>query len=125
MPVRSAFLLAVLVLAANARSETIVLVRAAPDPTKLPVADFTASATQGGRPLEVVFTDLSSHDPDGRQRDFGDGGTSGLQHPSHTYVEPGRYPVSMTAMNEAGSDTWPSSTSTVTRGDARTGSRCT
>jgi hypothetical protein len=35
---------------------------------------------------------------------FGDGGTSTAQHPTHTYVVPGSYIVSLEATNSAGSD---------------------
>jgi PKD repeat protein len=66
-----------------------------------PTAGFTWSATG----LTVDFTDASS-DPDGTvvewSWDFGDGGTSTAQNPSHTYGAAGDYPVTLTATDNEG-----------------------
>jgi PKD repeat protein len=70
-----------------------------------PAADFSASATLGYAPLDVTFTDLSTNVPTSWAWDFGDGGTSDVQNPTHTYVGAGQYAVSLTATNAAGSDT--------------------
>jgi monoamine oxidase len=70
-----------------------------------PTADFSASPTAGAPPLDVSFTDLSSQLPTGWSWHFGDSGTSGDQHPSHQYVTPGVYTVSLTATNANGSHT--------------------
>jgi PKD repeat protein len=70
-----------------------------------PTADFSASATTGGAPMDVSFADLSSQTPTGWSWDFGDTGTSGDQHPSHQYTTPGSYSVSLTATNASGSHT--------------------
>jgi PKD repeat protein len=76
-----------------------------PDPGG-PTADFSASVTQGGVPLDVDFTDLSSQTPAGWSWDFGDGsGASSTQHPAHQYTTPGEYTVSLTATNSNGSHT--------------------
>lgn len=69
-----------------------------------PVASFSADPTSGGAPLQVQFTDLSSYGPTAWSWDFGDGGTSTAQHPSHTYTSVGDYDVSLTVTNAYGSD---------------------
>jgi PKD repeat protein len=71
----------------------------------LPDADFSADVTAGTAPLTVSFTDLSTNDPTSWSWDFGDGGSSTEQHPSHTYTSAGSFTVSLTATNDAGSDT--------------------
>ncbi|MGB4805448.1 MAG: right-handed parallel beta-helix repeat-containing protein, partial [Anaerolineae bacterium] len=76
--------------------------QAAPQP---PVANFTASPTAGATPLMVSFSDLSSAAPTAWAWDFGDGGTSTLQNPTHEYTAPGYYTVSLTAFNDLGQDT--------------------
>ncbi|MCU0631571.1 MAG: SBBP repeat-containing protein, partial [Methanolinea sp.] len=70
-----------------------------------PIANFTANPTSGcPAPLFVQFTDTSTHDPTSWAWTFGDGGTSTLQNPNHTYTLPGTYNVTLTVTNEAGSD---------------------
>jgi PKD repeat protein len=61
------------------------------------VDDFSATPTSGGAPLTVNFTDATVHSPTSWSWDFGDGSTSTLQNPSHTYVTPGNYLVTLTA----------------------------
>jgi PKD repeat protein len=73
-------------------------------PPAAPVADFSASVTNGIAPLDVSFTDLSSNGPTSWSWEFGDGQTSTLQNPTHTYAAAGTYSVSLTATNSAGSD---------------------
>jgi PKD repeat protein len=68
-----------------------------------PVADFTANQTTGRAPLHVQFTDLSTGDPTSWSWNFGDGGTSTLRNPVHTYTAAGTYTVSLTVMNDCGS----------------------
>ena len=70
-----------------------------------PVADFSASATSGTRPLDIDFTDLSTGTIDSWSWDFGDGGTSTAQNPSHTYNSTGHFTASLTVTGPAGSDT--------------------
>ncbi len=70
-----------------------------------PVADFKGTPTSGQTPLIVQFTDLSSNAPGSWSWSFGDGGTSTSQNPAHTYTTVGTYTVSLTATNDAGSDT--------------------
>ncbi|MCL5884660.1 MAG: PKD domain-containing protein [Deltaproteobacteria bacterium] len=75
---------------------------------KPPVADFTASPVHGIDPLAVAFIDQSARNPDSWQWDFGDGATSNLQSPVHTYVNIGnrekRYTVMLTVSNAGGSN---------------------
>jgi YD repeat-containing protein len=69
-----------------------------------PVANFTASPTSGNKPLAVQFTDQSTGVISTRQWNFGDGGTSTLQNPSHTYNTAGDFTVSLTVSGSGGSD---------------------
>jgi YD repeat-containing protein len=69
-----------------------------------PIANFTASPTSGVTPLGVTFTDQSTWTPSSWQWDFGDGATSTLQNPVHTYNNSGDYTVTLTASNAGGSD---------------------
>jgi PKD repeat protein len=64
-----------------------------------PVADFSASPTNGYAPLTVQFTDLSTAGPTSWDWNFGDTGTSTEQNPIHEYTAPGTYTVSLTATN--------------------------
>ena len=57
---------------------------------------FTADVVAGVAPFTVQFTDLSPGDPDSWFWQFGDGGTSMEQNPSHTYMNPGNYNVTLT-----------------------------
>jgi PKD repeat protein len=68
----------------------------------LPIADFEAVPTSGMAPLTVQFTDLSIGDPDRWLWDFGDNNKSEEQNPSHVFVNPGVYSVSLTVWNSAG-----------------------
>ncbi len=70
-----------------------------------PQAEFNADVTSGQAPLTVTFTDLSTGNPDSWTWTFGDGTSSGLQNPVHTYAQPGDYTVSLTARNSFGTDT--------------------
>ena len=70
-----------------------------------PTAEFSVAPTSGLEPLTVTFTDASSS-YDGitsREWDFGDGGTSTEQNPTHVYAEAGTYTVSLT-VHEADGD---------------------
>lgn len=68
-----------------------------------PVADFSAPVTtKCGPPLTVNFQDLSTGGPVNWQWDFGDGGTSSLQNPSHTYTNYGTFTVTLIVANAAG-----------------------
>jgi PKD repeat protein len=67
--------------------------------------DFTASPTSGIAPLTVVFTNTSTGDYTTSLWDFGDGITSTLTSPTHTYTAAGVYTVTLTASGPGGSDT--------------------
>jgi hypothetical protein len=64
-----------------------------------PHASFSVSVDG----LDAKFTDTSSNEPTSWAWDFGDGATSDVQHPSHTFG-PGKYRVTLTATNADGSD---------------------
>jgi len=68
-----------------------------------PNALFSVDKQFGSAPLTVHFTDKTLNNPDTFLWKFGDGATSAERNPSHTYLTPGFYKVSLTASNEAGS----------------------
>jgi len=68
-----------------------------------PTADFTASLLSGTAPLTVTFTDRSEGIINAWLWDFGDGFTSAIQHPSHTYITPGQFGVTLTVSGPGGS----------------------
>ncbi|MFZ5981492.1 MAG: PKD domain-containing protein [Candidatus Zixiibacteriota bacterium] len=70
-----------------------------------PTASFTGTPTSGDAPLTVAFTDASTG-ATAWSWDFGDGGTSTSQNPSHTYTAVGTYTVALTVTNSCGSDTY-------------------
>ena len=74
-------------------------------PNLAPEANFEADHTIIPVGEIVEFTDLSSNDPFSWEWDFGDGGTSMDQYPSHQYTMIGIYTVSLTVSNSYGSDT--------------------
>jgi PKD repeat protein/subtilisin family serine protease len=73
--------------------------------TSQPVADFRGNPTAGAQPLTVHFTDQSTGTVYNWQWDFGDGGTSTQQSPSHTYTNVGSYTVIFKVTGPSGSDT--------------------
>jgi len=68
-------------------------------------ANFSATPTSGPAPLAVNFTNLSTGDWTTASWDFGDGATSILSNPSHTYTVAGTYTVSLTITGSGGTDT--------------------
>jgi gliding motility-associated-like protein len=71
----------------------------------LPVAHFNDINAQGCGPILVQFTDssfISSGNVVAWDWDFGDGGTSSLQNPSHTYTQSGTYNVSLSVTSDSG-----------------------
>ena len=70
-----------------------------------PVANFKADVYSGVPPLTVQFTDLSTNSPTNWQWEFGDGGSSNIQHPTYTYLSSGNYSVILTAGNYHGQTT--------------------
>jgi len=70
-----------------------------------PVANFSAKPTSGRAPLAVQFKDTSTGTVNSWLWNFGDGGTSTLQNPDHTYATEGSYTVSLTVTGPGGSNT--------------------
>jgi PKD repeat protein len=79
-----------------------------------PVASFTASPKYGRAPLMVNFADQSTGSPTAWSWNFGDGYTSQLKNPTHTYSTVGTYTVRLTVSNENGTSS-KTSRITVTR----------
>jgi len=73
--------------------------------SNLPVAAFSASPISGNLPLKVQFSDKSTGSPTSWKWNFGDGKTSTSRNPAHTYTKAGKYTVSLTVKNAAGSST--------------------
>lgn len=69
-----------------------------------PLAAFTASPLSGALPLTVYFTDTSTGAVSSWLWDFGDGVTSTLQHPTHTYTASGAFTVALQVSGPGGSD---------------------
>ena len=64
-----------------------------------PTAGFSANPTSGTAPLTVQFSNQSlqgTHPIASWQWDFGDGGTSNEENPTHVYTNPGTYTVKLT-----------------------------
>jgi len=70
-----------------------------------PVAVFTGVPRVGVAPLTVDFTNYSQGNLTSRSWDFGDGGSSTVNNPSHTYLAAGSYTVTLTVTSAGGSDT--------------------
>jgi len=70
-----------------------------------PVASFTANPTTGVAPLSVAFTDTSTGTITARSWNFGDGGTSTVQNPTHVYATTGTFIASLTVTGPGGSNT--------------------
>lgn len=63
------------------------------------VVNFTANAVSAVEGTLITFTDNSKINPTSWQWDFGDGTSSTLQNPTHTYNTVGSYTVTLTATN--------------------------
>lgn len=68
-----------------------------------PIAAFKADVRSGFAPLTVKFTDESKL-ANSWAWNFGDGGTSTLQNPTHVYAAIGNYTVTLTTTNEIGNN---------------------
>lgn len=77
-----------------------------------PVAAFSVDPAVGCMPLLVAFTSQSINS-DFAQWSFGDGNTSGLTDPFHTYAQPGTYNVTLVAEHMSGCTDTASSTVVV------------
>jgi len=60
---------------------------------------FSATPRYGTAPVEIQFEDFSTIPNTCWSWDFGDGGTSTEENPSHTYTQPGIYDVFLTLSN--------------------------
>ena len=68
-----------------------------------PIADFSGTPTSGTVGMTVVFSDISSGGPvSSWSWTFGDGTTSTLQNPSHSYANAGNYDVSLSVTGPGG-----------------------
>jgi len=67
--------------------------------------NITVTPLTGTASFPGQFTDTSTGSPTSWTWDFGDGVTSTTQNPSHMYTAAGKYTVSLTAANAAGSNT--------------------
>jgi len=68
-----------------------------------PVTAFSATPVSGCGPLEVTFTDETTGDVTSWLWNFGDGTTSAVQNPVHSYGAPGLYTVTLLATGPGGS----------------------
>jgi PKD repeat protein len=68
------------------------------------IADFTAAPVSGTLPLEVNFTNESTGSYTETLWHFGDGVTSTLESPTHTYTSAGTYTVTLDVSGPGGSD---------------------
>jgi PKD repeat protein len=70
-----------------------------------PTAAFRAEPSTGTAPLSVTFTDQSK-DSDGQvvavRWNFGDGATTTERNPTHLYIAPGKFVVTLTATDDNG-----------------------
>lgn len=77
-----------------------VILSACNDKEKLPVADFMFENNQQG-PVEVNFMNKSLH-ADSYIWDFGDGGFSNEENPTHYYLDPGEFTIRLKAIGADG-----------------------
>lgn len=76
--------------------------------TMPPAIDFSTNYVAGSCVNPIQFTDLTTNTPASWLWNFGDGTTSVLQNPAHTYTATGSYNISLSATNANG-------TSSITR----------
>ncbi len=69
------------------------------------IPDFSGTPRSGPAPLTVTFTDLSTGQINNYDWQFGDGGTSDLANPTHTYTKEGDYDVTLEVTGPAGTET--------------------
>lgn len=86
-------------LTTSSETRSFTVAAAIPPPT----ASFSYSPTAPLEGQQVQFTDTSTGSPTSWSWAFGDGGSSTLRNPTHTYAEAGSYRVVLTATNAGGS----------------------
>gem|GEM_PF-3241011 len=74
------------------------------NPPSTPTANFEADPLTSCSGV-IDFTDLSTGGATGWLWDFGDGNSSSVQNPTHTYTNNGSYDITLIASNGNGSDT--------------------
>ena len=84
----------------NSITKQLIVVAATPTVT----ASFTWTPTSPSAGQSVQFTDTSTGAPTSWAWNFGDGGTSTVQNPAHTFMTAGTYSVTLTTSNSAGSN---------------------
>ena len=67
-----------------------------------PQTNFTATPLTGPAPWQVRFSNTTSGTYASSNWDFGDGGTSSDENPSHVYDTPGLYTVTLTVNGSMG-----------------------
>ncbi len=96
------------VLAKNASATSIKLSKKIAPANFLPIALFTADKFNGVGSLDVSFDSSASFDPDGVivsfDWDFGDGESSTLVNPQHSFDEVGNFTVSLTVKDNDGAE---------------------
>ncbi len=89
---------------ANSASQTLT-VSVVPPPVPAQVVTLSANPNPGTEGEPVRFSSSVRGDaPVNYEWDFGDGGTSQANTPSHTYDTPGTYQVTLNASNDVGED---------------------
>jgi PKD repeat protein len=81
-------------------------------------ASFTFSPAAPSPGQAVAFRDTSNGVPTSWQWNFGDGGSSTIQNPSHSYAAEGSYAVTLIVSNASGSDTISRTVVVATSSDA-------
>lgn len=92
---------------ASASASPTAIPTPSPSPCPLPIANFAANPTRGKAPVTVTFNDTSQTfgcAVTGWQWSFGDGTTSTLQNPTHTYTADGNYDVNLTVTSPGGTN---------------------
>jgi len=102
----------------NAISGSLNIVVSAAPTNLPPVAVASANPASGSAPLTVTFSSSGSFDPEGAALAFnwvfGDGSTSSLANPSHTYTNAAIYPAQLTVTDGTNSTTVSNITVNVT-----------
>lgn len=84
------------------------------NPGSPPIAQLSATPVSGTAPLVVAFSSNGSYDPDGGSLlyawNFGDGSTSSVANPGHTYASAGTYVATLVVTDSSGASSTPVST---------------